>query len=277
MILSKKADIKKQIAKKYKDIDNMFAEIHKEIYSTLPFALATLGLNTNQRPIDRPEGFNYHQFIWVCEGCGLFQMGGERFVLEAGEGVFIRAGFPNSYEGKHFVTSWCSFTMPEDTLDYLGIGDYLRFSVPSYLDQEADQLMRLANGDSTPLSRSSAGYAFVTELFSSILNSDDSISVKALRLLEQKYSEPLTLTDIADELRVDRFLLCRVYKKERGITIMNELNRIRIAKAKRFLKHGNAPVEEVGRMCGFESPSYFGKRFREATGQTPAEYRKARR
>ena len=114
----------------------------------------------------------------------------------------------------------------------------------------------------------------MTELFSTILSSADTLSVRVLRLLEQRYSEPLTLYDIADEFGVDRFSLCRTYKAERGVTVMEDLNRIRIAKAKRFLKYGTDPIEKVGQLCGYESASYFGKRFRESVGQTPAEYRK---
>ena len=31
---------------------------------------------------------------------------------------------------------------------------------------------------------------------------------------------------------------------------------------------------EIGKMCGFESPSYFGKNFREIVGLTPEQYRR---
>ena len=253
----------------------MFAEIHKKILDDLPFVLTTMGINTVQRPINRPEGFPHHQFLWVTAGSGSFTVNGERFYLEEGEGVFIRAKISNSYLGeKIFNTSWCTFTISERTLDFLGVGDYLRFTVPSFLNREAKQLLEFANGDSTPISRSAAGYSFVMELFSAILTSNDSLSTRALYLMERKYSEPLTLLDIAEELHTDRFSLCRIYKQERGVTVMDDLNRIRMAKAKRFLKYGTESVEQVGRMCGFDSPSYFCKRFREATGTTPAEYRK---
>ena len=94
------------------------------------------------------------------------------------------------------------------------------------------------------------------------------------QILECRYNEPLTLDEIATEVGMDRFSLCRYYAAERGMTVMDKLFHIRIEKAKRFLKYGTDPIEQVGRMCGFDSPSYFGKRFREAVGQTPAEYRK---
>lgn len=34
------------------------------------------------------------------------------------------------------------------------------------------------------------------------------------------------------------------------------------------------PVTEIGYVCGLGSPSYFGKVFRELTGDTPLQYRR---
>ena len=70
------------------------------------------------------------------------------------------------------------------------------------------------------------------------------------------------------------FAFCRYYVRERGVTVMEDLFRIRIAKAKRLLRYSDESVESVGRACGFESPSYFSKRIRKAVGCTPVEYRK---
>ena len=51
------------------------------------------------------------------------------------------------------------------------------------------------------------------------------------------------------------------------------LEQIRIAKAKQFLRYSGDPIEQVGRLCGFQSPSYFTKRFHEVAGCTPKAYR----
>ena len=111
-------------------------------------------------------------------------------------------------------------------------------------------------------------------MFTAILSSKESKAVRVRRLLEQRYAEPLTLLEIAEYLNTDRFLLCHLYKQEYGITMMDDLNRIRIQKAKKFLKSSSEPIETVGKLCGFDSPSYFGKRFRETVGCTPTDYRK---
>ena len=252
----------------------MFAEIHRDLIENLPFALVTLGESPSQNPISRPAGMKYHQLIWLKEGSGSFEVAGQSFTLTAGEGVFLRSDVPHSYEGRHFYTVWCTFKLDVRTLDYLGIGDYLCFAVPNYLNGETAQLMRFAEGESTPITRSAAGYSYVMELLSSIITSgESSLSTRVLEFLERRYQEPISLLDISEEMHTDRFSLCRIYKRERGVTVMDDLCRIRIAKAKRFLRYSTEPVERVCRLCGFESHSYFTKRFHAVTGLTPTEYR----
>ncbi len=255
----------------------MFVEITPSKDIVLPFVLTTVGQLKDQVPTNRPDGFSSHHFLWVQRGMGHFRIGADEFDLTEGEGVFFRAQVPHSYAGEPFGTAWCTFLMDGRVLDGLGVGDYLRFTVPADLDREAEQLYRFAAGESTLLSRSAAGYAFVMELFDRILETDASFSTRVSRLLERRYAEALTLNDIAAELETDRFSLCRIYKRERGITVMEELAAVRIAKAKRLLKYTADSVEAIGKMCGFDSPSYFGKRFRETVGCTPAAYRKGRR
>ena len=253
----------------------MFAEIHKSAFDNLPFVLVSVAECQKQGLIDRPEGFLYHQFIWIAEGSGNFRMRNEFFHLEAGEGMFMRAGVPHCYYGDEdepFHTVWCTFALSDRALDYLGVGEYLKFSVPQYLERETEQLLNIAQ-KGTPATRSAAGYSYVIELFTDLLSEKEALSVRVLRFLEQNYSLPLSLLDISEEFGVDRFSLCRIYKKDRGVTVMDDLNRIRIAKAKRFLRHSSDSISNIGKQCGFESPSYFGKCFKEATGYTPTEYR----
>ena len=253
----------------------VFTEINKKELSKLPFMLNSICDCTKQGTVDRPNGFDYHQFIWVIKGGGNFKIGNENYFLSEGEGIFTRVGIPQQYGGNGdcLHTAWFTFSMSEEALDSIGVGEALRFNVPSFLGSETRQLISFANGDSTPLTRSAAGYSYAVELFSAILSEDQSIADRIYHILEQRYSEPLTLSDISDAMSMDKFALCRSYKSERGSTVMDELNRIRIKKAKQFLKYNVGSVNKICKMCGFESPSYFCKRFREAVGCTPSEYR----
>ncbi|HJB35187.1 MAG TPA: helix-turn-helix transcriptional regulator [Candidatus Blautia merdipullorum] len=47
-----------------------------------------------------------------------------------------------------------------------------------------------------------------------------------------------------------------------------------IQAARQLLADTQMPVTEIGYACGLGSPSYFGKVFRELTGDTPLQYRR---
>ena len=253
----------------------MFAEIDKDALMALPFALNTLGESPQQNPISHPDGIPCHEIIWVRSGAGSFRFPDQSFPLSQGKGVLIRRGTPHAYEGAPFHTAWCTFSGGDSLLDYCAIPPFLVFDVPAYFDEATDDLMHLSMHNSTPLSRAAATYTYVAELLAAIRSAEESTDLRVRRFLENHYSDPLSLDDVAHFVGLDKFALCRSYRKARGIGVMEELKRIRIAKAKRFLRFSADPIEKIGRMCGFESPSYFAKRFRELTGMTPAAYRRA--
>ncbi len=257
----------------------MFVEIRKKYLEyplLLPFVVATVGENSFQNKTARPQGYSYHHVLMVQEGEGLFSMGGETFKLSAGEGVFCRAGVPHAYRaaGKVFRTCWVTFCGGEGVLDYYQVGNYFRFSADPLLLLSVENLEKVCEGNSTVLSRSAAGYTWFTEWLHGCFAPSAPISVQVRRYLEAHFAEPLTLESIAETVHISRYALCHHYKEVCGTTVMEQLRKIRIEKAKQLLRLSNAPIEEIGKNCGFESPSYFGKLFRQETGCSPREYRK---
>ncbi len=67
--------------------------------------------------------------------------------------------------------------------------------------------------------------------------------------------------------------LGRLFAKECGMSYATFLNRVRIEEAKRALVRGRERVLDVALSCGYESVTHFNRRFREAVGMTPREYR----
>lgn len=256
----------------------MFAEIDKKAFSCLPFILNTVGEFDKQPAFQTSQtaGNAFNEFLWVKEGSGTFHIGGKSFVLNAGQGIFIRAGVVHSYEAKGdvFRTKWITFRSAEGLLTYFGVGEYYVFDVPAFLEEAQADLYRFASGDSDPVSRSAQGYAIVTRLFGETSSPADETVAAVQNYLVRHYAEPITLNMICDVVHMDRFALCHYYAAKRGMSVMEELKKIRIAKAQQFLRFCSEPVEKIGEMCGFQSPSYFSLRFREECGCTPREYRK---
>ncbi len=253
----------------------MFGEIHRNALSVLPFAVSTAGASPRQEPVHRPEGLPVHEFIWVGGGSGLFTAGKESRTLTAGEGVFLRRSTPHSYEGEALSTLWYTFSGAEGLLDYLGVGDYRFFRVPDFLPRAfAEFYCNIAGRGSNLLRRSALGYAFTVDLLDAVCTPEKETAFRVRRYLENHYSDPLTLDDIAREAGMGRYAFCRYYHAARGKSVMDELRAIRLEKAKMHLRYSTEPIARIGALCGFESPSYFIRCFREEIGCTPLAYRK---
>ena len=69
--------------------------------------------------------------------------------------------------------------------------------------------------------------------------------------------------------------LCRIFRKEYGISPVGYVNAIRIERAKLLLRDTELTVSEIALRTGFDSLSYFSRRFRQITGQCPTAFREA--
>lgn len=241
----------------------------------LPFVLLTVGECVRQLPVVRDPGPVSNQFIWVKQGRGVFTVGQDTFELRAGEGVFMRHDHPHRYEGDHLHTGWCTFTSSESLLHYtIGDRSHLIFKVPDFLERETEELCRLAQSNCSTLALSAAGYAYVCDLFSAITRTKDDLIDSVKDYMKRNLTRTLTLEEIAAAVGMSKFALCHYFQKHQQRSVMEELKRLRISHAKRLLLYSSYGVEQIGRMCGFDSHSYFSLRFRELCGCTPLEYRK---
>ena len=244
---------------------------------TLPFKLETIGETPRQPKVERQTGLLSHQFIWIKKGEGKFVIEGKTLFLGEGEGMFMRRGIPHSYSssGGSFHTVWCTFSDDDRLVNYsIGDKNYMVFIVPGHIETEFRMLRETANSNVTPFRLSAAGYEFACVLFESITKRRDDIIGKARTYMENNCHLPITLDAIAAQVGLDRYSLCRYFKKNYGKTVMEELLDIRISKAKRYLRYSSLNIEAIALSCGFESPSYLCLRFREKCTCTPSQYRK---
>ena len=99
---------------------------------------------------------------------------------------------------------------------------------------------------------------------------DNRLVAEVLLYLEEHYAEDISLADLSAHTGKTPEYLCAAFRKETGDTIMRHLTEIRIGRARQLLlENPDLPVYVIGQRCGFRSPSYFGKVFRDYTGTTP--------
>ena len=127
-------------------------------------------------------------------------------------------------------------------------------------------------------------YSFLLDISNSITRSraagnavENELTDTLTSYLERHFASPVTLEELARIVNLSPDYMCAQFKKEMGLTIMQYLTEIRIGHARHLLTlHPEKKVLEIGKMCGFESPSYFGKIFKKEVGMTPEKYRKSR-
>lgn len=93
-------------------------------------------------------------------------------------------------------------------------------------------------------------------------------------MIRSNYFEKLTIQWLADQVRVDRTYLYRLFKKEVGICPKEYLTQYRIRMATVMLSTTNQSIKEISYACGFTDTSLFSICFKKYLGFTPQQFRK---
>ncbi|MNW35635.1 Regulatory protein SoxS [compost metagenome] len=91
--------------------------------------------------------------------------------------------------------------------------------------------------------------------------------------IRKNYASPLTLDSLAEYCGINKHYLCRLFQKSEQTSPLAYVKDRRVEAALALLRTTELPIHEIGHKCGFESPSYFGKVFRDYMSLTPKEYR----
>ncbi|HSS52584.1 MAG TPA: helix-turn-helix transcriptional regulator, partial [Thermoanaerobaculia bacterium] len=92
-------------------------------------------------------------------------------------------------------------------------------------------------------------------------------------ILQRRFRERFRLEDVARELYVSPFHLCRLFKEETGIPMHRYVNRLRLRESLEQLTDG-APLTELALSLGFAGHSHFTTAFRKEFGVAPSAVRR---
>lgn len=97
--------------------------------------------------------------------------------------------------------------------------------------------------------------------------------LRARRLIDERFDEPLNLEAMAAEACFSRYHFLREFQREFRQTPHEYLQTRRIERARQLLASGHHSVTDVCFQVGFQSPGSFSTLFRRMVGQPPAIYR----
>ncbi|MBT2655220.1 response regulator transcription factor [Bacillus sp. ISL-18] len=97
---------------------------------------------------------------------------------------------------------------------------------------------------------------------------------KILDYLNDHYTEPLTLTGVAQYFHFNPSYLSSYFSTHHGEGFIEYLNRVRIEEATKLLIQGTARISEISGMVGYSDHSYFCKVFKKIKGLSPSQFRR---
>lgn len=95
-----------------------------------------------------------------------------------------------------------------------------------------------------------------------------------LDYISKHYSEKIESHSLAEMVGYNNQYFSRYFKENTGYTPIEYINNYRISKASKMLLNQKMSILEISMNCGFESCSYFIKKFKEIKKMPPKQYRK---
>lgn len=209
---------------------------------------------------------------YVVSGSGRFEREGKCHTVRAGE-IFVIPPYLECYyeadEKDPWQYIWVGFTgdppvEPDPILRLPGAGSVF---------EEMKRCSHLENGRSAFLA------ARLWELFSLLLEQGKASAgyvEKAIHCMRSEYMNPLTVSELAARLNLDRCYFSTLFKEETGLSPMQYLIRLRMEKAAELLLDHGERASTAGASVGYPDLYHFSKAFKAYYGVSPREYRRSK-
>ncbi|MDE5423011.1 AraC family transcriptional regulator [Ancylomarina sp. DW003] len=125
------------------------------------------------------------------------------------------------------------------------------------------------------LSQSDEVTPIATEAFvESFKHSSNQKLYQIYEYVSKNFQQKIDLESAAKVANLSKTAFCRFIKNKTNKTFSEFLNEMRINYAKKLIVEGKLSMAQIAYECGFSSPSYFNKQFKNYTGQTPQELKR---
>ncbi len=97
--------------------------------------------------------------------------------------------------------------------------------------------------------------------------------VSVLELINERYTENISLRFASWKVGLDEHYLCRLFKTRLRTTFTRYLNYKRMQAAVKWLEETDKSIKEIANACGFRYSARFCMLFKKFSGYSPAQYR----
>lgn len=96
----------------------------------------------------------------------------------------------------------------------------------------------------------------------------------AMNYIQQHYAKKISLEMLAEYTNLSPYYLSKQIKTETGLSLLDNINNIRIEKSRDLLLNTNMSILDVAQKVGFNYQNHFAATFKKFTGLSPNEFRK---
>ena len=243
--------------------------------------------------MDRPDGPGAWLFLLV-KSDAIFYINGKRNLVKKHSYVLLQPKTPCMYQGakENYEDDWFFFNMTEeDKTELLERG--IVFDSPVFLGstEEISSLIHQIsyNHFSADIYHEEIKILLTSVLFlktaqqakSKIIQPPDVLAGKNDRLTYLRtrlFEEPALFSGIdemAAYMNLSRSGFQHLYSHTFGVSVIHDVIKGRIEKAKSFLSKSNFSITEISNKCGYKSEFHFMRQFKKETGLTPTEFRRS--
>lgn len=266
------------------------------IYKERPYGILISG-DYKQAPdysIHRPSGRVDWLLIYTIAGEGEIRAEGKSFPCRSGNIAILKPGIPHHYatKGANWEFLWVHFIPNPQWSTWLRLPEaadrfYYEQLKPDAQNPVREALAKMVKHDGSSghseLNRRLAELALEEALIRLRLEQADEPDERmdprirdVLNRLQQFPAEKISLPELAKFSCMSTSRLSHLFKEQVGDTILNTVCKFRMEKAAQLLVSTTRQVAEIAIDVGFESTNHFTRKFQEAFGVSPSQYRKNR-
>ena len=243
--------------------------------------------------MDRPEGPGAWLFL-VVKSNAIFYINGKRNLVKKNSYVLLQPKTPCLYQGanENYLDDWFFFNMTDEEKSEL-LEKGLVFDTPVFLGniEEISSLIHQIsyNHFSADIYHEEIKILLTSVLFLKtaqqaklkIIQSPDVLASKNDRLTYLRtrlFEEPALFSGIdemAAYMNLSRSGFQHLYSHTFGVSVIHDVIKGRIEKAKSLLSRTNFSITEISTKCGYKSEFHFMRQFKKETGLTPTEFRRS--
>ncbi|GAA0404537.1 AraC family transcriptional regulator [Paenibacillus motobuensis] len=248
------------------------------------------------------------EIFYCAQGCTLFQVDTDYFLVQAGEAVYIDAG--DIHAAHAYGDEGCSFFSFVFNTNLLASAQYdavqeniiiplqeRRATLPRWIKPQEDYELELLDHITaikkccedrrTGYEGAVKGhlYLMLSGLHSrnracSRTSSNRSESSKIERLktviqyIQDHYGQPIRLSELAALIPMSEGQFCRFFKSMTRQTPVDYINSYRIRQAVELLRRTDRKISDIALEVGYDNISYFIRVFRKTMNCSPSEFRK---